>query len=311
MSPAALALRTRESDEWFASWFDSDHYHRLYAHRSDEEAARFVDGLVARIQLPAGAAVLDLGCGTGRHSKHLASRGFEVTGIDLSAESLRKAAASERANLRFARQDMRLPFGRRSYDCVVNLFTSFGYFDDPADNLTVLRNVGESLRPGATFVLDYLNVRHAESHLAAREINERDGVVYRISRRASASHIFKRIEIDDPESGLLEWTERVAKLSLEDFRFMFALCGLRIEGVFGDYGLAPFDAAASPRLILVAKKSANASAALPACELPADAADGFRRDAEIRREHRLRNAQHDRRVHAEELQVPLFGRRAQ
>jgi SAM-dependent methyltransferase len=154
MCPAALALRTGEKDEWFASWFDSAHYHRLYAHRSDEEAARFVDTLVERVQLPAGAAVLDLGCGTGRHSKRLACSGFDVTGVDLSAESLRRARTNERANLRFVRQDMRLPFGRGRYDCVVNLFTSFGYFEDPADNLTVIRNVAESLKPGGTFVLD-------------------------------------------------------------------------------------------------------------------------------------------------------------
>jgi SAM-dependent methyltransferase len=297
--------------DWFASWFDSEHYHRLYVHRSDEEAARFVDALIAQHRLHAGAAVLDLGCGTGRHSKRLASQGFDVTGVDLSAESLRAARTNESVNLRFMRQDMRLPFGSSAFDCVVNLFTSFGYFEDPADNLTVIRNVAESLKPGGAFILDYLNVRHAESHLAADEVTERDGVSYHISRWTDAAHIFKRITIDDHRSQPLEWTERVAKLGLEDFRFMLALCDLTIEAAYGDYQLSPFDDDASPRLILVARTAAIERRRLPARKLPADAADRFGRHTEVRREHGLGHPLNDRRVHAEEFQVALLGGRAQ
>ena len=58
--------------EWFASWFDSPHYHRLYAHRNVAEAAGFIDALVDRLRPRAGARMLDLGCGAGRHAIHLA-----------------------------------------------------------------------------------------------------------------------------------------------------------------------------------------------------------------------------------------------
>lgn len=273
--------------EWFASWFDSAHYHRLYVHRSDEEAAHFVDALIAQQRLRAGAAVLDLGCGTGRHSKHLASKGFDVTGVDLSAESLRMARTNESASLRFVRQDMRTPFGTRSYDCVVNLFTSFGYFEDPADNLTVIRNVAESLKPGGSFILDYLNVRRAESQLPADEVVERENISYHISRWMDADHIFKRIAIDDRRSAPLEWTERVAKLELEDFRFMLGLCDMTIEAAYGDYELSPFNVDASPRLILVARKAPAERLPLPVRKLPADAADRFRCDSEVARQDGL------------------------
>jgi 2-polyprenyl-3-methyl-5-hydroxy-6-metoxy-1,4-benzoquinol methylase len=74
--------------EWFASWFDSEHYHRLYAHRDEREASRFIDRLIARLRPATGADVLDLGCGSGRHATRLASHGLRVTGLDLSAESL-------------------------------------------------------------------------------------------------------------------------------------------------------------------------------------------------------------------------------
>ncbi|HET6957539.1 MAG TPA: methyltransferase domain-containing protein, partial [Vicinamibacterales bacterium] len=85
--------------EWFASWFDSPHYHQLYAHRDEAEAARFVDALVARVRPREGARVLDLGCGAGRHARRLASKGLQVTGIDLSANSIAEAKKTERPHL--------------------------------------------------------------------------------------------------------------------------------------------------------------------------------------------------------------------
>src|SRR6185369_2757945 len=125
MATAAATQHTGSQPEWFASWFDSAHYHRLYAHRDDAEAAALVDRLIDRLQPAPGAVVLDLGCGSGRHSKHLASRGLDVVGLDLSPESIRQARRSEHAHLRFGRHDMREPFGVGRFDAVFNLFTSF------------------------------------------------------------------------------------------------------------------------------------------------------------------------------------------
>src|SRR5678815_825721 len=122
-----------------------------------------------------------------------AARGFDVTGLDLSAESIRQARHSQRSNLRYVRQDMRQPFGVNAFDCVLNFFTSFGYFDEAADHLAVARNISASLRPGGRLVLDYLNVRHAEAHITREEETRRDGVTYRLSRWTDDDHIYKRI----------------------------------------------------------------------------------------------------------------------
>src|SRR6187431_1230449 len=121
------------TNEWFASWFDSAHYHRLYAHRDEHEAAQLIERLIRRLRPARSGPVeslsaLDLGCGAGRHSRKLASLGLTVTGIDLSAESIREARHSETEHLRFQRGDMRKPFGTRAFDLVFSLFTSFGYF---------------------------------------------------------------------------------------------------------------------------------------------------------------------------------------
>jgi SAM-dependent methyltransferase len=258
---------TSAKPEWFASWFDSEHYHRLYAHRDEREAGRFIDKLIARLRPAAGADVLDLGCGSGRHATRLASHGLRVTGLDLSAESLALARQRARARveaesapesrLRFVRQDMRQPFGDQAFDHVFSLFTSFGYFADPADHLTVIRNMAASLRAGGSLVLDYLNVRHAERHLTADEIIRRDKITYRIKRWSDTEAFYKRVIIGAAAApGAVEHVERVAKLTLEDFRFMFALSGLRVEEIYGDYQLSPFDAETSPRLIMLARRAA-------------------------------------------------------
>jgi SAM-dependent methyltransferase len=254
MTAATTVQPEIQRSEWFASWFDSLHYHKLYAHRDDTEAARFLDQLIGRLGPRPGARVLDLGCGAGRHSKHLAAKGLRVTGMDLAAGSIREAKKSERARLRFLQHDMRVPFGRDVFDYVFNFFTSFGYFENATEHVTVVRNMAASLRPGGRLVLDYLNVRHAEAHLTPEEVKEIDGVTYRLTRWTDARHFFKRIVIDDRNGAPLEYVERVAKFTLQDFERIFAPHGLSVEEVHGDYSLRTYDSVASPRMILVARK---------------------------------------------------------
>ncbi len=308
MRSAQTACRTHEDPEWFIPWFNSIHYQRLYSHRDEAEAARFVDELIGRLQPAPGAAVLDLACGTGRHARQLASRGCRVLGIDLSAESIRAAKTTEGPNLWFRRQDMRLPFGTGVFDYVFNLFTSFGYFADLTEHLTVVHNVAQSLKPGGRFVLDYLNVDRAEKQLVREETTEREGIAYRIRRWADADHIFKQVFVEDPVAGELKYVERVAKLTPAEFRFMFELCDMSVEQVYGDYRLSPFDADSSPRLIMVARKNGSAARATsPARQVLADAADGFRGHAQIGSEHHLRHAERNRRIDPQELEVALLG----
>src|SRR5690348_9531436 len=92
---ATTLIADRPAAQWFASWFDSAHYHRLYAHRDEAEAAAFIDALIDRLQPATAANALDLGCGAGRHAKQLASRGLQVTGLDLAASSIQTARRFE------------------------------------------------------------------------------------------------------------------------------------------------------------------------------------------------------------------------
>jgi SAM-dependent methyltransferase len=105
------------------------------------------------------SSVLDLCCGPGRCSLSLARRGIRVTGVDLSPYLLGKAkerAASEKLDVEWVLEDMRRFVRPSSYDLVLNVFTSFGYFDDRNDDLLVLENVYKSLKPGGAFLIDVM-----------------------------------------------------------------------------------------------------------------------------------------------------------
>ena len=259
MSVITAERPASEQQQWFSTWFDSSHYHQLYGYRDHMEAAQFIDTLVARLRPGPAARMLDLGCGAGRHANHLAAKGFRVTGLDLAAGSIREAAGQASPGTRFARHDMREPFGDAAYDYVFNFFTSFGYFDTLNEHLAVIWNVAHALELGGKLVMDYLNVRYAEARLTAREIKTIDGVTYRITRWCDARHFFKSLIVEDPRlDAPVHHLERVAKFTLADLQCMFAINGLSVEDVRGDYQLGPYDALDSPRLILIAKKRQDA-----------------------------------------------------
>lgn len=262
MTTATTVQSSPERSEWFASWFDSVHYHKLYGYRSDAEAARFLDVLLARLRPHTRARVLDLGCGAGRHAKYLAAKELRVVGMDLAAGSIRKARMSEHSGLRFLQHDMRVPFGRDAFDYVFNFFTSFGYFEKPDEHLAVVRNMAASLRQGGRLVLDYLNVRYADSELTREEVKKIDGVLYRLTRWTDACSFFKRIVVEDGAGKPLEYVERVARFTTQDFERMFALYDVSVDEVYGDYRLSPYNALTSPRMILVATKRGSGAPAL-------------------------------------------------
>jgi SAM-dependent methyltransferase len=148
---------TTPEPPWYTKFFGEE-YLRAYApYVSPERTARDVEGIASLLALPPGGAVLDLCCGQGRHAIALAERGYRVTGLDLSAVLLERARAdgeARGARVRWVRGDMRaIPFARR-FDAVVNIFTSFGYFETDAENQGVLAEVHRALRPGGRLLLE-------------------------------------------------------------------------------------------------------------------------------------------------------------
>lgn len=244
-----------EKNQWFRQWFDSPYYHKLYFNRNEQEAAAFIEQLVKHLQPLPGAFMLDVACGRGRHSKTLAAKGFDVTGIDLSISSINEAIKLESDNLHFFQHDMRLPFRVNYFDVVFNLFTSFGYFNTTRENDNVIRSMASAIKEGGMLVMDYLNVHYAEDHLVHKSELQLDGINFFITKWFDEDHFYKKIIIEDEELGEpLEFIEKVAKFSLGDFNDMFAFHDLQMQEVFGDYQFGHYDVRKSPRLLMLARK---------------------------------------------------------
>jgi 2-polyprenyl-3-methyl-5-hydroxy-6-metoxy-1,4-benzoquinol methylase len=248
-----VPLRIMKNNEWFASWFDTKYYHLIYKNRNDAEAQVFIENLIKHLNLQKGSKVLDLACGKGRHSITLNKMGFEVNGVDLSANSIAAAKNHENESLRFFVRDMRDSNGENCFDAVFNLFTSFGYFDSTHDNEKVIESVHNSLKQNGILVLDFMNTQRIIDTLVASETKEISGIQFDISRHYDGNHIFKTITFED-DGKEYEYTERVQALFLDNFTHILKSNGFNILSTFGNFELDTFDAKTSDRLILIAQK---------------------------------------------------------
>lgn len=244
---------------WYKDWFNSDLYELVYAGRGEADAGKMV-GLIERTVKPkAGARILDVGTGRGRHARALVRRGYRVTGIDLSPiaiETARKRAREEGLSVDFQVGDMRKPVVGRIFDGVVNLFTSFGFFETEEEHQAAVNAMAAALRPKGWLVQDFLNAPYVRRHLVeedCRDVGECTVTQYRRIQEDPQPRVEKRIAIRRSDGRESTFLESVRLLELEDFERMYARTGLRIEGTFGDYDGAPWSEA-SPRLILVAKR---------------------------------------------------------
>lgn len=237
--------------DWFSEWFNSPYYHILYKNRDQNEANRFIDNLIKEFEPKPDAKVLDLACGKGRHSVYLNRKGLNVTGVDLAEESIRHAKQFENERLKFITGDMRVSLPNQ-FDFIFNLFTSFGYFDDPEDDLKTLTAVKEMLLPEGVFVLDFFNTHKVVKHLVAHEEKVESGIPFQLERKVVDGNIIKEIRFRDNGRDY-EFAEKVSAIYKNDFEAYFKKVGFEVLNVWGDYGLTPYDQESSPRMIFCLK----------------------------------------------------------
>lgn len=241
--------------EWYKDWFNSPYYHKLYFQRDEKEAEQFIDRLLKYLQPGSRSCMLDVACGRGRHSKFLSAKGYDVTGIDISADSITYAKQFETDLLHFYQHDMRLPFWINYFDYAFNFFTSFGYFNSRREHDDAIRTIVQSLKPGGYLLFDYLNVHYIEELLIHNELKKIDETVYEIHRWHDENYFYKKMTVTDPKlEHPMEYTEKVAKFSLGDFTDMLSFQKMQITQVFGDYELNSYDVQKTPRMIIIAKK---------------------------------------------------------
>lgn len=175
------------------TWHEDDAFWReaasvLFSGRRLAAAAEEVDRVVALGEIQPGARILDLCCGVGRHALELARRGCRVTGVDRTAEYLalaREQAAAEGLDVEWVQADMREFVRPQAFDAAINLFTSFGYFEDPADDRRAAENLCRSLVPGGALVMDLLGKEVLARIFRSRDWHEEDGALVLEERRVA------------------------------------------------------------------------------------------------------------------------------
>ncbi|UCF97902.1 MAG: class I SAM-dependent methyltransferase [Spirochaetaceae bacterium] len=204
-----------------------------------------------------GAAVLDLCCGVGRHSLALARRGLRVTGVDRTQIYLDRAATAakrENLSLELVCEDMRRFRREEGFDAVLNLFTSFGYFEDPEDDQRVADNIYASLWPGGVLVMQLMSKEVLARTFRPRDWYEQDGLLVLEERKVKQSWSWiesrwtlisagRRVDLD--LSHRLYSASELATL-LRDRGFTQVV-------PYGDLDASPYDEKAK-RLVVVARK---------------------------------------------------------
>ena len=159
----------------------------LFSEEHWTRAGAEVAGVLGLTEVEPGAAVLDLGCGPGRHGLELARRGYRVTGVDRKAKFLdqaRERTQKEGLQIEWVEADMREFRREGAFDAAVNLFTSFGYFADPADDRRVAENLLASLKPDGRLVMDLMGKEVLARLFQPRDWHERpDGTLVLEERR--------------------------------------------------------------------------------------------------------------------------------
>ena len=160
-----------DSNKNYNNWFDSSYYHILYDNRDYNEAKEFVKTILNHLKLKKNSKILDAACGKGRHSIEIEKFGYNVTGIDLSKNSIREAKKNENKNLNFLIHDISIPMDEK-YDAVFNLFTSFGYHDKKKD-LDVLNAIEMNLKNNGIGIIDFFNIKKVKNELVENEIKHK------------------------------------------------------------------------------------------------------------------------------------------
>jgi len=229
----------------------------LFAQEHWSAAPIEVNGIISLLQLQPGMSILDLCCGPGRHSLELARRGFYVTGVDRTRRYLdRGATQAEREGLQieFVHEEMRNFCRPSTFDAVINVYTSFGYFENPQEDRQVAMNISRSLKPGGVLVMEMMGKEVLARVFQERSWHEEDGVLILEERkiRNGWDWIDSRwILFQDGRR--IEKTVSLRLYSAAELTSLLATCGFARAEVYGDLAGSAYDHTAK-RLVVVGHK---------------------------------------------------------
>jgi len=242
--------------EWFKDWFNTQEYLNVYQHRNESDAEEHLKLILENIEIPNGAKILDMACGAGRHAIILARKNFNVTAVDLSENLIsisRQSAQNDNLNINFVQSDIRNFNSNNKFDLVINLFTSFGYFESDEENFSVIKKAYNHLVEGGYFVLDFFNSKFLQQNLIEFSEENLDNAEIHQYRKIKDNRVTKKIVITK-DGNLSTYEESVRMFTKDELVNAIQNIGFDIYKTFGDFLGSEFDNVSSPRLILICKK---------------------------------------------------------
>lgn len=242
--------------EWFEEWFNTEEYLNVYRHRNEEDAKNLFNLIRKNIVLENGSKVLDLACGAGRHSILFAKNGFDVTAVDISDNLLnvaRKTAEEFKLNINFIKNDLRKLDLTDKFHLIINLFTSFGYFESDDENDEVIKIASQHLVDNGYFVMDFFNIIYLKNNLIPISYDKIEDGIIKQERAMEGNRIVKKIIITRSAEEK-RYFESVRTFTKDELTFLFEDNGLKVQSIYGDYLGNSFTEGSSPRIIIIAKK---------------------------------------------------------
>ena len=258
---ALEGMCSMNSGESNRSWYKKafgEIYPLIYAHRDDAGAAFEIGGLQQLIGIRNTALrILDVGCGTGRHSSVLKEYGNFVVGLDFSHPLLRRAKKRKGLYGRLIRGDMRYIPLNPYFDVVVNLFTSFGYFIEENENWSALREMCRVIRPGGCLVLDHINRDYLEKHLVESDSARGKSHTLEQRRRIRGNRIEKDITVLWDNGSVDTIAETVRLYEPEEIAAHLTEYNMKNIRICGTFDGGPFSEQTSRMIILAEKESSE------------------------------------------------------
>ena len=244
------------------SWYNQDDFWTtfeslLFNQKRLADSALQVDQIIKLLQIEQGEKILDLCCGIGRHSLEFARRGFDVTGVDRTTFYLDKAQNQSKAedlNIEFVNEDMRNFCRAGAFDAVINMFTSFGYFEKVEDDRRVVENVYRSLKSGGKFLIEIMGKELITRDFRERDWNEINGFIILEERRLLNN--WEKIEnrwIILKDNQQIEYKFVLRLYSAKELTSLLTQCGFSDIEVYGSLAGIDYDHNAK-RLVVLARK---------------------------------------------------------
>lgn len=245
---------------WSAGFFDMEMAQVLFNPERMKQARKEVGKMIKLAKMKKGQRVLDAACGVGRHSLEFARKGFHATGVDISEEYIleaRKRLRKERLSLEnaeFQQGELRdLYRFHGTFDLVVNLFTSFGYYEQAKDNQEALRQMVRSLKKGGYLIMELMPRETLDEYFAERDWHEVEGGYLLYKRQWTAGG--RRLRADNiwiQGNRHREFVSEIFVYTRDELKAMFRRAGLSAVKAYGDFSGNPYQA--GDRLVMVGRR---------------------------------------------------------